>query len=184
MRVVPPSTVEPQPDPIAPFRDRIASRCVEHDALFPKAVDLEARAVYRLHGSLHGSATHHRGIHSERRFREQTLGERHFSLADLARLCTMPTREAKAAALGALTEFALAIGYRLEPLGPADVEAYEAQAGFAEASGGFVAEFGRALGNDGRLDASEARELRPELEAAKRTLARAEALVVKAEERR
>ena len=176
MRPLAAARIEPQSDPFASFRERIASRCAEHVAAHPRAVDLEARLLYRLHGALTGSATILAGIHSARRFREQLVGEKHLPTADLCRLATEPTREAKAAAYGAISELANAIGYRLEPLDAKSVEAHETLASVAESAGDFGSELARAL-KDGRVDLAEADAMEPEVAALEACAARARALV-------
>lgn len=186
MRPVAAFREEPRPDPASPFRDRIAGRSPEFDAAFPKAVDSEARGMYRFHGALAGNASSSviRGMHSERRFREITTGERHLPVADVFRLATTPVREAKAAALGIVEELAAALGYRLEPIDPKTIEAHEALAELVETVGSLGGEVSRGLKNDGQLDADEAEGAMPELAAAKSSVARMEALFVQARARR
>lgn len=105
-----------QPSLTGQFRDRIAVRSRRADVEFPKALDLEARVLEALHGALHGVASALSGTHSADHFRERLRGERTFPLGDLCRLATEPTREARAATLGALEEIAHAINYSLTPI--------------------------------------------------------------------
>lgn len=174
--------IEASPEPAAPFRDRLAARCVEFDAAYPRALDLEARVLVRLHGTLRGVAALVPGLHTPRRFREALIGERHFRLADLCRLATEPTREAREAARAAVGELAAALGFRLEPIDAAAPGAHEALATMMESNSALSAEAVRDLG-DGILTADEARDLRPELEAHKASVAKPEAVINEAERR-
>lgn len=175
------TAVEAATDPTPQFRDRIAARCVEFDATYPRAADLEARVLAGIHRELHGVATLLRGLHSPRRFREAVMGDRHLPLADLCRLATDPTREARAAMKVTLGELASAIGCRLEPLDGTSVDAHEALAEVHESHAVLTAELTRDL-RDGRLDPEEARALRPEINAHKAQLAQLESVVARAEE--
>jgi hypothetical protein len=83
---------------------------------FPKALDLEARVLEALHSALHGVASALSGTHTPDHFRERLRGERAFPIGDLCRLATDPTREARAATLGAVEEIAHSIGYSLTPV--------------------------------------------------------------------
>jgi hypothetical protein len=155
------SPVEPPADRVAVFRDRIAGRSAEFDATFPHAVNLEARVLCAMHSHLHRVAGLLRGIHAARRFVGLLLGEQHLPLADLCRLATDPTREARAAVRAALVELAAAIGYRLEPIPSSTIAVTEALARLQESHGGLSAEGVRAVGNDGVVTADEV----PDIEA-------------------
>lgn len=171
---------EPTADPTAPFRERIAVRSIEHDATYPRAVELEARVLRAMHGVLHGVSTLLRGLHSPRRFRELLMGERNMPLSDICRLATEPTREARTAALAAVRELAGALGFKLEAIDQVAAEEHEALAGTAAAAGALMAGWSRALANDGRMDATEARDLEPQLEAVGTQLTRMRATVQRA----
>lgn len=176
------SRIEASSDPAAPFRDRVATRCAEHDAAWPRAVDLEAQVLQVMHAELHGVAAYLSGTSSSRRFREALMGERHFKLADLCRLATEPRREARAAARAAVREIAATLGLRVEPVAGAAANAHEAMAAVVETHGALVSELSRDL-SDGHLSAEEARGLRPEIEAHKARLAQLERVVSNAEGR-
>lgn len=180
IRTDPASRLEPSIPADTSFRERVASRSAEHAALSPRAVDLEARLLTGVHGALHGTATELRGIHSARRWQEALFGKKHVTVADVCRIATHPGREARAAMLALVTELALVIGYRLEPIAGAAGEAHAALAEASETASAVIAELARDLA-DGKLDASEARDLRPELNALKSAAARIEAVMVSAE---
>lgn len=113
-------TVVPEPVPqrslAGQFRDRIALRSRRADVEFPKALDLEARALEALHGALHGVASSLSGTDSPDVFRERLRGERSLPVAHVCRLATDPRREAKAATVALLDVIAQAIGYSIAPM--------------------------------------------------------------------
>jgi hypothetical protein len=180
MRPVRGSAPEAADDGANPFRDRIAERSAELDATYPRAVELEARVLRALHDAIHGSATLLRGLHSPQRFRDALMGLKNFPLADLCRLATEPTREARGAVHAVLQELAGAIGYRLEPIDAKGDDAHAALAGLMLTSTGFAAKGVTAL-SDGKIEAHEARDLRPALEEVKRGVARFEGILSRAE---
>lgn len=180
LRPLPPAAPEPEDEQVAPFRERIAARCEEHAAMYPRAVTLEARILAALHQALVGNVTAMRGIHSARRFTEVVLGEKHLRLSDLARLACEPTREPRAAVKAAVQELAAALGYRLEPMEGRTVDAFDAVSGLVSTHAALTAEAISAL-SDGRITAEEARALRPDVEAHKTQLAQLEAVLNGAE---
>lgn len=142
------------------FRDRIASRALRLDAAHPRAVDLEALTVESIHAELYGVAGLLAGPHSEDNWRAKVRGEKPLSLGDLCRLATDPTREARAAALAAVSAIAAALGCRIEvaPRSSAADLANAASEAAAEATG-TLGDVARAL-QDGRVDGIEAAALR------------------------
>src|SRR5512139_694558 len=109
------TATDPTRDLAGQFRDAIALRCRRADIQFPKACDLEARVLEALHAELHGVASVLAGIHTPDNWRERLRGERTFPLGDLCRLAVDPTKEARAAAAGALSIVAQAAGFVLAP---------------------------------------------------------------------
>lgn len=154
------------------FRDRIAGRSAEFDGKFPRAVDLESRVLSSMHSVLYGVASLVCGIHSEKRFPEMILGYRHLPVADLCRLITDPRREAKDAAFAAVSELAMALGYRLVPMEPATIDLHEGMAGVVETTGDLLAGISRDLKDDGVQDPEEARRRLPQVDLAQRHLSR------------
>jgi hypothetical protein len=150
----------------------------------PRALDLGAELLEAAARPLRGVASLLCGTHGEARWRSMLRGVVTMPFYDVWRLFTEPTREAAEAADAMLAILAETRGYRLEPLDSAAVEAHEALAGVAAANGALVAELSRALANDGRLDAVEARDLEPELDALKGHVAKLEATVARAKARR
>jgi hypothetical protein len=144
MRVFTPAAVEEHGDESHAFRERIALRCAEHDAAYPKAVALEARALSRAHRELRGVISLLRGNRSFQGFHDAVMGGRHFHLADLCRLATEPTREARAAVRAILSEIASEIGEHLTPVSVASVQDEEAIARVAVGAGDLVGEAVRA----------------------------------------
>lgn len=180
MRCVP-VTEDAPASPSILFRERIAMRNEEHAREFPQAATKEAEVLMALHDSINGDAANFRGTRSAQGFRAALLGDKNFTLADLCRLATSPTREGRAATRAALTVLASAIGYRLESANPDVPDAHEALAGVVESFGQFGSEMARHLMDDGKIDPQEARELRPAMEKMKAKVARAEAVITEAE---
>ncbi len=136
------------------FRDRLAVRCRKADVLFPKALDLEAQALEVLHAELHGAATALSGTHTGDNFRERLRGEKPFLLADVCRLATDPTREARAA-VGALVVLLSARSSQRPPTGSIASCAGDA----AQAATSLLALVAKAQ-EDGEIDDAEREELR------------------------
>jgi hypothetical protein len=126
------------------FRERIALRCEEQDARFPRAVALEARVLDRAHRELRGAIEPLRGIHSFNGFYDRVMGSKRFYLADLCRLATEPTREARTAVRAILSEIAAEIGEQLSPMKVLPLRDEEVIARVAETSGTLVGESVRA----------------------------------------
>jgi hypothetical protein len=181
MRSVPITEDAPE-SPAAPFRERIATRNEEHAREYPQAATKESEVLSVLHEALNGDAVAFRGTRSAQGFRAALLGDKNFTLSDLCRLATSPTREARAATKAALTVLAASIGYRLESAHPDVPDAHEALAGVVESFGTFGSQMSRDLRDDGRIDHHEARALRPALEQLKAGVTRAEAVIVAAEQ--
>jgi hypothetical protein len=175
-----PITEDAPDSPITPFRERIAMRNEEHAAVFPRATNLEAQVLFRLHEEINGEATNLRGVRSAQGFRAALAGDKNFNLSDLARLATSPTREARAAVKAALTELAAAIGYDLTAINAQALEAHESLADVAQTHGTALAHVSMALANDGKIDEHEARSIEPHLDAAQKSLDRMKATVSRA----
>jgi hypothetical protein len=79
------------------IRGRIAARSLRADVQCPRAGDLEAEAVAAMAAELHGVAGLLSGPRSEENWRARLRGERAMGLADLCRLATDPSREARRA---------------------------------------------------------------------------------------
>lgn len=176
MRSVP-ITEDAQDSPTQLFRERIAARNEEHAKAFPRAAALEAQVLYRLHEEINGEAVNLRGVRSAQGFRLALQGEKNFTLSDLCRLATSPTREARTAVKAAVQEIAARLGYELVATDAKAMEAHEAVGGMAQAIGSLTANALAALANDGRIDSEEARGLQQDTEAAQKTLDRVKATV-------
>ena len=170
--------------PVGSFRRNIATRNEELAREYPRAVDLEANALLALHDEINGEATRLRGLRSGQAFRSALVGQKNITLADLCRLATDPTREAKESVRAALRVLAAAVGHELKPLNVAAMEAHEALAEVASSHGAAMAQVSISLADDGRLDENEARVIEPHLEAAQRGLDRLKATVSRAKEGR
>ena len=170
--------------PVGSFRRNIATRNEELAREYPRAVDLEANALLALHDEINGEATRLRGLRSGQAFRSALVGQKNITLADLCRLATDPTREAKESVRAALRVLAAAVGHELKPLNVAAMEAHEALAEVASSHGAAMAQVSISLADDGRLDENEARVIEPHLEAAQCGLDRLKATVSRAKEGR
>lgn len=172
-----PITEDAHDSPVTIFRDRIATRNEEHAKAFPRAAALEAQVLYRLHEEINGEAVNLRGVRSAQGFRLALQGEKNFTLSDLCRLATSPTREARTAVKAAVQEIAARLGYELVATDAKAMEAHEALAGVAQSAGNLTANIAMALANDGRIDEHEARGLESDLDEAQKTIDRVRATV-------
>jgi hypothetical protein len=162
------------------FREAIAIRNEEYAQAFPAALNLEAQVLHVLHEEINGEAVNLRGTRSAQGFRAALLGEKNFTLADLCRLATSPTREARSAVKAALQELAASVGYALQAVNAQAMEAHESLAEVASTHGTALAHVSLALANDGRIDEHEARSIEPHLDAAQKSLDRMKATVSRA----
>lgn len=164
---------EPVLDPRARFRRAIAVRCERADQRYPEGCDLEAEVLADLHDALNGAAAELAGIHSPARWREALRGERTFPLADLCRLAVTPTKEARAAVRAVLARLEHAIEQHLATVG------VTLSGRFAE----LEAAAGHALGDlakaqeDGKVDATELRQLERDLDVTRAACEDADVLV-------
>ena len=161
------------------FRERIALRCEEQDARFPRGVALEARVLDRAHRELRGAIEPLRGIHSFNGFYDRVMGSKHFYLADICRLATEPGREARQAVRAILSEIAAEIGEQLTPVKALPLRDEEVIARVAETSGTLVGEMVRARA-DGVYTPDEIASLERRNDALKAAVASTETVIAQA----
>lgn len=143
---------------------------------YPAAIDLLTGALDAFYGPLYLAATIVSPVTSAKRFREGGRGERPLSLDVVAYLAILPQKEPREAVLALVTYFALALGYRLEPMGEPHVGVHIALAEVVTTGCGVVAHLSLAISNDGKLGSVEAKALDPKIAAAKMAMAGLEAL--------
>lgn len=166
--------------PTQRFREAIASRSEDYAAAFPHSVVVEAEALHGMSTAINGAAVELSGTRSVEGFRGALRGEKNFHFADLCRLATNPTKEARAAVRAALTVLAASIGYELVAIDAPALEAHEALGHMAQAMGTLQGHTSLSLANDGVIDQHEARALEPHLDAAQKSLDRMKATVSRA----
>lgn len=157
----------------AAVRDTLASRLARYSERWPDVLDVLADVHVALHDELHGGASALCGALSPAHFRETLRGERDLSVKDLLRIMSSAHPRARAAGDRVLS---ILTGMRDSAIA---MEHSEAHAQLGEAFGRLSAEGSRAL-RDGRIDASEAAALEPEIADMEAALARLKATAARA----